>query len=104
MKIGQAVTIVRILVAVIPAVRTLIDFIEQPGYGKEKKEAVMNAIEKILDAFDLSDTIKTTILGIVDILIDIKIQVMNLNKPESLENKAILDHPEYGRVYTTTEK
>ena len=79
-KISQAVTIVRILVAVIPAVRILIDFVERPGHGKEKKEAVMNATEKILDAFDLSDTIKTTILEIVNVLIDIKISVLNLKK------------------------
>ena len=80
MKIGQAITVVRILVAVIPAVRTLIDFIEQPDHGKEKKEAVMNAIEKILDAFDLSDTIKTAIIEIVGVLIDIKISVLNLKQ------------------------
>ena len=79
-KISQAITVVRILVAVIPAVRTLIDFVERPGYGKEKKEAVMNAIERILSAFDLSDTIKTTILEIVSVLIDIKISVLNLEK------------------------
>ena len=79
-KISQAVTIVRILVAVIPAVRILIDFVERPGHGKEKKEAVLNAIERILDAFDLSDTIKTTIIEIVSVLIDIKISVLNLKK------------------------
>ena len=79
-KISQAVTIVRILVAVIPAVRILIDFVERPGHGKEKKEAVMSAIEKILDAFDLGDTIKTIILEIISVLIDIKISVLNLKK------------------------
>jgi len=79
-KISQAVTIVRILAAVIPAARILIDFVERPGHGKEKKEAVLNAIERILDAFDLSDTIKTTIIEIVSVLIDIKISVLNLKK------------------------
>jgi len=88
MKITQIITISRILITVIPAIRTLIDYIERPGHGKEKKQAVMRAVDTILDAFDLSDTVKAIILGIVDVLIDIKIQILNLDpkvKPDQTE-------------------
>ena len=70
-----------ILGGIVPIILTLIKEFEVPGFGKEKKEAVLKAIGLFYDALAKGNTLPITkemLLGVADKLIDIVVGLFNL--------------------------
>jgi len=70
-----------LIVGLVPIILTLIKEFEVPGFGKEKKEAVLNAIElfydKIIGTISIGIS-KEKILGIAGDFIDIVVSFFNI--------------------------
>jgi len=79
-KLSAALNVIKVLMALVPLVRPLIVQVEVPGFGPEKKDAVLTAVEGTIDIlpWDISTDTKETTLKIVAGLIDVIIGVLNL--------------------------
>ena len=81
-KISDFLSCVQLLVGLIKPVKEAIEAVEQPGYGEEKKEAVLNLLrEVILTAEGMIpglDIPEDAILNFADSIIDIIVAFYNL--------------------------
>jgi len=75
---GKILEILGLLVGIIPVVLTLIKEFEVPGWGKEKKQAVLDAIGLLYDKLGITAIAKDKLLGIVGGLVDIIVALFNL--------------------------
>jgi hypothetical protein len=67
-----------ILVGLIPVIVTLIKQVETPGFGAEKKKAVLDAVGLLYDNVGITAISKEKLLGIVGGLCDIIVGLFNL--------------------------
>ena len=76
----KAIEIIKVVLALIPLVRPLIAQVEIPGFGPEKKQAVLTALGGAIDLlpWNISDSVKETALKIVAGLIDVIVGILNL--------------------------
>jgi len=70
--------ILGLLVGLIPVVVTLIKQFETPGFGAEKKQAVLDAIGVLYDNLGITAISKEKLLGIVGSLCDIVVGLFNI--------------------------
>ena len=70
--------ILGLLTVLIPLVLTLIKQFETPGFGPEKKQAVLDAISLIYDQLNITVIAKEKLLAIVGNLIDVAVALFNL--------------------------
>ena len=62
----------------IPVILVLIKQFETPGFGAEKKAAVLDAVSKIYDGFSITVITKEKVLGIAGSIIDIAVAFFNV--------------------------
>ena len=67
-----------LLVGLIPVVVSLIKQVETPGFGAEKKKAVLDAIGLFYDNLGITVISKDKLLGIVGGLCDILVGLFNV--------------------------
>jgi len=67
-----------VLGGLIPIILTLIKEFETPGFGAEKKQAVLNAVELVYDKLGITVISKDKLLGIAGGFIDIAVGFFNL--------------------------
>jgi len=70
--------ILGLLVGIVPIVITLIKQVETPGFGAEKKKAVLDAIGLFYDNLGITAISKEKLLGIVGGLCDIIVGLLNV--------------------------
>jgi len=75
-----AFNVIKVLLALLPVIRVLVKAFEVPGFGPEKKKAVLDSLVKIIDAlpWTVADEVKATVLNIVSGVIDLIVGVLNL--------------------------
>jgi hypothetical protein len=80
MKFADFLKVIEIVNKLVPFVRQLIEQVEIPGFGAEKKAAVMTAVTGILDnmGVDITPNVREGVLKVVSFLIDIIVGVLNL--------------------------
>lgn len=78
--LGKAIEVIKVLLAIIPLVRPLIVQVEVPGFGADKKAAVLTALGGGIDLlpWNISAEVKATVLKIVGGLIDVIVGILNL--------------------------
>ena len=74
----QILQILGIFAGLIPVVLTLIKQFETPGFGPEKKKAVLDAIGLIYDNLGITVISKDKLLGIIGGFIDIVVAFFNV--------------------------
>jgi len=62
----------------IPIILSLIKEFETPGFGAEKKQAVLDAVEAIYDGLNITIITKAKLLGIAGSVIDIAVAFFNV--------------------------
>lgn len=67
-----------IIGGIIPIVLILIKEFETPGFGTEKKQAVLNSVALIYDQFTITAISKEKLLGLVGSFIDIVVAFFNV--------------------------
>ncbi len=79
-KIGKAIEILRIIIALIPFIRQLIEAVEIPGNGTAKKAAVLEAVGGIIDnlPWEIADDVKESVLAIISGIVDLIVGILNL--------------------------
>ena len=75
---AKILEILGILMGVIPIVLTLIKEFEIPGFGPEKKKAILDSISLFYDKLGITAIAKDKLLGIVGGFIDIAVALFNL--------------------------
>jgi len=75
---AKILEILGILVGIIPVVLTLIKEFETPGFGAEKKKAVLDAIGLFYDKLGITVIAKDKLLALVGGFIDIAIAFYNI--------------------------
>jgi len=75
---AKILEILGLLVGIIPVVLTLIKACEVPGFGVEKKKAVLDAVGLFYDKLGITTIAKDKLLGIVGGLVDIIVALFNL--------------------------
>lgn len=70
--------ILGLLTGLVPLVLTLIKQFETPGFGAEKKAAVLDAIGKMYDQLNISVISREKLLAIVSSIIDIAVGLFNV--------------------------
>lgn len=79
-KFANALKAIKVLLAIVPLIRPLIAQVEIPGFGADKKAAVLAALSGTIDLlpWEISTEVKETVLKIAGALIDMIIGVLNL--------------------------
>lgn len=79
-KFAQAIQVIKVLLAIVPLVRKIIEQVEIPGSGPEKKAAVLAALSNTIDSlpWEVAPEVKDTALKIVGGLIDVILGILNL--------------------------
>lgn len=67
----------KLIGALIPLVKGLVEGFETPGHGEEKKQAVLEAVEKVIDQAGAPEGIKTFALWVVGFVIDAIVAIKN---------------------------
>ena len=75
---AKIMEILGILLGLIPIVVSLIKSFEVPGFGAEKKKAVLDAVVLLYDSLSITAISKEKLLGIVGGLCDIIVALFNL--------------------------
>ena len=75
---SKILEILGLLVGLIPVVVSLIKQVETPGFGAEKKKAVLDAIGLFYDNLGITAISKDKLLGIVSGLCDILVGLFNV--------------------------
>ena len=75
---SKILEILGLLVGLIPVVVSLIKQVETPGFGPEKKKAVLDAIGLFYDNLGITAISKDKLLGIVGGLCDIIVGLFNV--------------------------
>ena len=70
--------IIGLLTGLLPFVVVLIQQFETPGFGPQKKQAILNAVGEIHDQLGITMIGKDKLLGIVGSFIDIVVAFFNL--------------------------
>ena len=70
--------ILGLLTGLVPLVLTLIKQFETPGFGAEKKQAVLDAIGKMYDQLNITVISREKLLAIVSSIIDIAVGLFNV--------------------------
>jgi len=75
-----ALQALKVLIAVIPFIRSLMKQVEVPGSGTEKKAAVLQGLSEAINKlpWELTDHVKAIVLDIAGIIIDIIVGVLNI--------------------------
>ncbi|MFA6270640.1 MAG: hypothetical protein WC657_05555, partial [Candidatus Paceibacterota bacterium] len=73
MNFSDFLKVIEIVSKLVPFVRQLIEQVEVPGHGVEKKAAVIAAVTGIMENMGLtiSEGVKTGVLKVISLLIDI---------------------------------
>jgi len=76
----QALQALKVLIAVVPFIRSLMKQVEVPGSGAEKKAAVLQGLSEAINKlpWELTDHVKEIVLDIAGIIIDIIVGVLNI--------------------------
>ena len=76
----QALQALKVLIAVVPFIRSLMKQVEVPGSGAEKKAAVLQGLSEAINKlpWELTDHVKGIVLDIAGIIIDIIVGVLNI--------------------------
>ena len=74
---GKILELLAIVSGMIPVILTLIKQFETPGFGAEKKKAVLEAIGVIYDNLNLTTISKEKVLGIAGSIINIAVGFFN---------------------------
>ena len=79
-NLGKALNIIKVLVAIIPLLRPLIAQVEVPGFGPDKKAAVLGALSGTIELlpWNIGAEVKEAVLKIVSALIDLILGILNL--------------------------
>lgn len=79
-KFALALKVIKVLLAIVPLVRKIMEQVEVPGNGPEKKAAVLAALGNTIDAlpWEITPEVKETVLRIIGGLIDVIIGILNL--------------------------
>ena len=75
---AKIMEILGLLVGLIPVVITLIKQFETPGFGAEKKQAVLDAVGVLYDNLGITAISKEKLLSIVGSLCDIVVGLFNI--------------------------
>ena len=75
---SKILEVLGLLVGLIPVVVALIKQFETPGFGAEKKQAVLDAIGLLYDSLGITAISKEKLLGIIGGLCDIIVGLFNL--------------------------
>ena len=75
---SKILEVLGLLVGLVPVVITLIKQVETPGFGAEKKKAVLDAIGLFYDNLGITAISKEKLLGIVGGLCDIIVGLLNV--------------------------
>ena len=80
MKFTDFLKVIEIVNKLVPFVRQLIEQVEIPGFGAEKKAAVLAAVTGILDnmGLEITEGVRSGVLKIISFLIDVIVGVLNL--------------------------
>ena len=80
MKFTDFLKVIEIVNKLVPFVRQLIEQVEIPGFGPEKKKAVMDAVTGILDnmGVEITTQVRDGVLKVISFLIDVIVGVLNL--------------------------
>ena len=70
--------LIGIIGGLIPVILSLIKEFETPGFGAEKKQAVLDAIELLYDQLNITAIAKDKLLGIAGAFIDIAVAFFNV--------------------------
>ena len=74
---SKILELLAVVSGIIPVVLTLIKQFETPGFGAEKKQAVLDAVGVIYDSLNLTTITKEKVLGIAGSIIDVAIGFFN---------------------------
>ena len=74
---NKILELLAVISGIIPVILTLIKQFETPGFGAEKKQAVLDAIGVIYDSLNLTTISKEKVLGIAGSIIDIAVGFLN---------------------------
>ena len=69
--------ILQMLLGIAPIVLTLIQSFEVPGFGKEKKQVILDAVGLFYDQLQITVIAREKLLGIVGSFIDIAVGFFN---------------------------
>jgi len=75
---GKILETIGLFAGIIPLILTLIKQFETPGFGPEKKQAVLDIIEAFYDNLNITSIEKEKVLGISETIIDIAVKFFNL--------------------------
>ena len=75
---AKILEILAVFSGLIPIILTLIKEFETPGFGKEKKQAVLNAVGLLYDKLNITAIPKEKLLGIAGGLIDVAVGFFNV--------------------------
>jgi len=74
---AQILKVLQMLLSIVPIVLTLIQSFETPGFGKEKKQVILDAIGSFYDQLQITVITREKLLGIVGSFIDIAVGFFN---------------------------
>ncbi len=69
--------IISLFTGLLPLVIVLIQQFETPGFGAEKKKAILDVVEKLYDQLGISVISKEKVLGVCGAVIDIAVAFFN---------------------------
>ena len=75
---NKILEILGLLTGLIPLVLTLIKQFETPGFGPQKRQAVLDAIGKMYDELKITVITREKLLNIVGSIIDIAVGLFNV--------------------------
>lgn len=75
---AKILELLQTLAGVVPLIFVLVKQFETPGFGPEKKKAVLDAVTLFVDGLEISDATKTKVKGIAGGLVDIIVVFFNL--------------------------
>jgi hypothetical protein len=74
---AKIMELISMFAGIIPLIVTLINQFETPGFGPEKKKAILDVIEGLYDGLGITAMTKEKVLGISGTLIDIIVAFYN---------------------------
>ena len=70
--------LIGVIGGIIPIILTLIKEFETPGFGAEKKQIILDAIELLYDSLEITAIAKDKLLGLAGSFIDIAVAFFNV--------------------------
>ena len=75
---GKLLGLIGVIGGVIPIILTLIKGFETPGFGAEKKQAILDSIALLYDKLEITAITKVKLLGLAGSFIDIAVAFFNV--------------------------